>query len=269
MNPTPTSIRVACHVRKASLVAPVDSTLRSLDRLEDEGVIDEFTVSAWPGEVRLTDDPPHGDVVETFEEFDAWAEQWNVSIRPPFTVETRTSQITGESRDVLITPVQCLAIYVNGVLVEVFPHSSDRRGEGETYTILDALSLLEEREIQAFGAGRTSEPTSGRTSEPTSGRTSEPTSGRTSEPTPGRASEPTSGRRPTADVDAADADRCPACGTRFVTGQGVYACPDCDWTGIATGPGQYRAIPVDERPDHSRPSPRTGNEDSPTSGGRR
>lgn len=245
MNPTPTSIRVACHVRKASIVAPVDSTLRTLDRLEDEGVIDEFTVSAWPGEVRLTDDPPHGDVVEAFEEFDAWAEQWNVSIRPPFTVETRTSQITGESRDVVITPVQCLAIYVNGVLVEVFPHSSDRRGEGETYTISDALSLLEERDIQAFGAGRASETTSG------------------------RAAETTSGRHPPADVDAADADMCPTCGTRFVTGQGLYACPDCDWTGIATGPGQYRAIAAGERRDRTRLSPSTGSEDSPTSGGRR
>lgn len=147
-------VRVACYVRKSSLVAPVDSTLRTLDRLESEGVIDELTVGAWPAEVRLDDAGPHRDVVDLFEEFDAWADQWGVSIRPPFAVETRTSALIGESREILITPVQCLAVYVRGVLVEVFPHSTDRSGDVRTYTVQDALTLLEENDIQAVGAGR-------------------------------------------------------------------------------------------------------------------
>lgn len=190
-------IHVACYVRKSSIVAPVDSSLRTLERLEAENVLDEFTVGAWPAEVRLDDPRPHGEVVDLFEAFDAWAEQWNVSIRPPFSVETRRSEIIGETRDVLITPIQCLAIYVNGVLVEVFPHSTARTDGGETYTVADALTLLEEREIQAFGSGQ------------------------------GPA---TASRRDHAAVEAPDAaDRCPACGAEFITGQGMYACPDCDW----------------------------------------
>jgi len=62
---------------------------------------------------------------------------------------------------VLVTPVQCLAIYVNGVLKEVFPH---------------------------------------------------------------------------------DPDACPACEARLVTGQGVYACRNCEWVGTATGTDQYRPL---------------------------
>lgn len=239
MNTASTSIRVKSYVRKPSLVAPVDSTLRTLDHLEDDGVIDEFDVNAWPGEVRMGAGPPHGDVEAIFEEFDAWAEQWNLSIRPPFSVETRSSEITGETRQVLITPVQCLAIYVNGVLGEVFPHSTDPTGGGETYTVGDALTLLEERDIRAVGSG----------------------------PNPDTAG----GGRPPAVETTDDPDGCPACGTQFVTGQGVYACPDCDWTGIATGPGQYRSIGSRDhhlRSSSSASSPRTGNENSPRPGGR-
>lgn len=238
MNTASTSIRVESYVRKASLVAPVDSTLRTLDHLEDDGVIDEFEVNAWPGEVRMGAGPPHGDVVDVFEEFDAWADQWNVSIRPPFAVETRSSEITGETREVLITPVQCLAIYVNGVLGEVFPHSTEPTGGGETYTVGDALTLLEERDIRSVGSGQSPDTAIG--------------------------------RRPPAVEATDDADGCPACGTQFVTGQGVYACPDCHWTGIATGPRQYRSIRShDHQPGSSSSgsSPRTGNENSPRPGG--
>lgn len=145
------TIRVACFVRTSSLVAPVDSTLRTLERLEADGVIDELTVSAWPAEVRLDDPAPHSEVADLFEQFDAWAEQWNVSICPPFAVETRVSEITDETRTVLITPVQCLAVYVNDVLLEVFPHSTDSTRDADTYTIREALGLLEEHDIRAVG----------------------------------------------------------------------------------------------------------------------
>lgn len=150
-------VRVACHVRTSSLVAPVDTTLRTLDGLETDGDIDEFAVGAWPAEVCLDEDAaPHGDVVARFEEFDAWAARWGVSIRPPFAVETRTSEITGESRDVLVTPVQCLAVYVDGTLAEVFPHSARADGGGEIYTVRDALALLRENDVEAFVGARRS-----------------------------------------------------------------------------------------------------------------
>lgn len=147
-------VRVACYVRDLSPVAPVDSTLRSLESLESEGGVDEFAVEAWPAEVRVGDRTPDSEVLDRFREFDAWANQWDVSLRPSFAVETRTSQITGDSLELLITPVQCLALYVDGALAEVFPHSADRAGDGEIYTVADALTLLEDHEIQAVGAGQ-------------------------------------------------------------------------------------------------------------------
>lgn len=163
-----------------------------------------------------------------FEEFDAWAAQWNVGIRPPFAVDTRTSAITGEIREGLRTPVQCLAIYVNGVLMEVFPHTADRTGDGATYTVRDALTLLKDHDSRAFGAGQAP-------ATPPSQRTA------TSQP-------------------AGDPDSCPACETQLVTGQGVYACPDCAWTAIATGPGQYR--PISAHPVHKQAASHSSDEES-------
>lgn len=145
-------ISVVCYARKSSLVAPVDATLQTLTRLEADGALDDLTIGGWPAEIRLGDTSPHSDVVALFEAFDAWADQRNVSIRPPFAVETRTSAITGQTRDVLITPVQCLAISVNGVLSEVFPHTT--APTGETYTVTDALTLLEEDAVEGSGAAQ-------------------------------------------------------------------------------------------------------------------
>lgn len=233
MTPTP-HIHVACYVRHASLVAPLDSTIRTLTRFETEGVIDDVTVSAWPAEVQLGDAPPHSDVVTLFEEFDAWADQWGVSIRPPFAVETRRSEFTGTTREMVRTPVQCLAIYVNGVLVEVFPHTADRTDDGATYTVRDALALLETHDIQAFGAGQAP------------------------------ATPPS--QRPAAPEPAGDADSCPACESQLVTGQGVYTCPDCAWVGIATGPGQYR--PATPHPVHKQAASSPSTEASPAPTGR-
>lgn len=150
MTPAP-HIRLACYVRQEPLVAPIDDTLRTLERFESDGLIDEFTVDSWPAEVRLGHDALDSDVVALFEEFDAWATQWHVSIRPPFSVETHRSEFTGETCEVLHTPFQCLAIYVNDVLAEVFPHTADRTGDGETYTVREALDLLESHDIRAFG----------------------------------------------------------------------------------------------------------------------
>lgn len=157
MDTTDTTISVACYARMASFTAPVDSSLRTLERLESEGVIDELEIHAWPAEVRIARETPHSDAVDRFREFDAWAEQWGVSIRPPFAVEIRDSSITGRTREVLITPVQCLAVHVDGTLEEVFPHSTGRADDAETYTVRDAIALLEARAGRAFGTNRTTD----------------------------------------------------------------------------------------------------------------
>lgn len=66
----------------------------------------------------------------------------------------------------------------------------------------------------------------------------------------------------TGEVPAADrpaAAGCPRCGSSLVTGQGLYACTECGWAGIATGPGRYsrhetddgRAVESADEPQHT------------------
>lgn len=153
--PADPQIDVACHARMASFGAPVDSTLRTLERLDADGVIDELTIDAWRGEVRLGDEPSDSDTFARFEEFAAWADRWDVSIQPPFSVETRHSEITGDTREVLVTPVQCLAVSVDGALAEVFPHTACREDGGKTYTVQDVLALLEAQAHETFAVTRT------------------------------------------------------------------------------------------------------------------
>lgn len=118
--PVDPRICVECHARMASFAAPVDTTLRTLEGLDADGVIDGLTVDAWRGEVRLGDESSDNDTAARFEEFAAWADQWDVSIRPPFSVETRHSELTGDTRKVLVTPVPFLAVYVDGALPIIF-----------------------------------------------------------------------------------------------------------------------------------------------------
>lgn len=202
--PTP-QIRVDCYLRAASLAGPMDETLTTIEGFAEDGTIDEWAVHTWPSEVVLSDATDHVDVVETYRTFEAWADQQDVRIDPPFTVETRTSQLTGGSRDVLVTPVLCLAISAGGSLQEVLPHRTDET----TYTVEDALGALARGEV-TVNAGLTPPLT-------------------------------------------IENDHCPWCEMPLDTGQGLYVCADCDWVGIATGPGTYRpyraGFPGDERSD--------------------
>lgn len=199
-------ICVDCYLRSASLAGPLDETLATVQGLVDDGTIDEVAVHTWPSTVVLSEETEHTDVVDTFRTFEAWAAQWNVSIEPPFGVESRTSRITGDEREVLVTPVLCLAVSVNGALREVFPHHAD----DTTYTVEDALTALAQ----------------------------------------GAVTVDTELTQPLTTPD----DHCPWCEVPLETGQGLYACPDCDWVGIATGPGEYRqyrpaSLPADASGD--------------------
>lgn len=110
----------------------------------------------------------------------------------------------------LLTSVQCLVDYVNDVLPEVFPHSTDPTGDGNTYTVRGALGLLEAHDIRAFGGEQA-------TATPPSQCTA-------------------------TDVGSLDPAMCPRSETQLVTGKGVYAYPDCNWAGTTTENGRYRHL---------------------------
>jgi hypothetical protein len=113
--------------------------INRLGRLRATGVIDEFEVRTWPDEVVLSTEADAGEAVETFEQFEAWAADRGLSVRPAFDVKT-VSSLVGRERELLTLPMMSLAVSVDGDLVGVFPCRDDER----TWTIGDCLDAYEE-----------------------------------------------------------------------------------------------------------------------------
>lgn len=134
---------VACHVRAPMLLEPIDAHVETLRACEAEGAIDHLLVRSWPDSVGLAEESPDREVLDRFERFDRWAERRGVTVRPPFEVRSHVSQVTGERRDRLVTPLICLAVYRDDELAAVFPHS----GDGETRTVAEAVAALRTGEL--------------------------------------------------------------------------------------------------------------------------
>lgn len=207
MSTQTTEITAVCHVRAPLLLEPVDSQIETLQACESEGSIDEHLLRSWPKEVRLNDDTPYQEALESFERFEAWADSQGVSVRPPFRKRSTTSQVTGKTKELLVMPLLCLEVYADDELVGVFPHT-DEAAE-ETYTTEEAIATLRTGELPTPLAG---EPE-----------------------TPAESS-----------VEAADRTTCPDCGGSMVDGQGLFACSDCGWVGAISETGGLVARGEDE-----------------------
>ncbi|MEY7849931.1 HTH domain-containing protein [Natrarchaeobius sp. A-rgal3] len=131
-------VTAVCYVRAPLLLEPVDRQIETLQACESEGTIDDLLLRSWPKEVTRSSETPHGEVLETFERFERWAKRRGVSVQPPFRERTSTSQITGKTTELLVTPLLCLEVYVDEQLVGVFPHSEDE----ETYTTDEVIAAL-------------------------------------------------------------------------------------------------------------------------------
>lgn len=146
--PSTSAIRVECYARASTVAAPVDDAIRDLERLERSGAIDALDVRVWPDKLAIDGPASSSEAREAFERFRAWARQWGVSICPPFEVRKRASEITGETTETLVTPVLFVAVYAEGALVAVYPHSTDER----TYRVADGIAELAGGEIAALGS---------------------------------------------------------------------------------------------------------------------
>ena len=131
-------LTVQVYVRPELLLEPVDSKIETLQTLEAEGDVDGLMLHYWPSKVELSADPPHSEAIDAYERFERWAEASGVEISPPFSVRTRSSEITGEERTVLSTPVVCLAVYEAGRLIGVYPHSDGDR----THSVGEAIAAV-------------------------------------------------------------------------------------------------------------------------------
>lgn len=145
MSDQTSEITAVCHVRAPLLLEPVDAQVETLQACEAEGAIDELLLRSWPKEVALSEESPHQEVLENYERFRRWAAERGVSVRPPFRERSTTSQVTGETRERLVTPLLCLELYADGDVVGVFPHTDE--ATDETYTTDDAIATLRTGEI--------------------------------------------------------------------------------------------------------------------------
>ncbi|WP_293029135.1 HTH domain-containing protein [Natronococcus sp.] len=218
MNAQTRTLTLVCHVRAPLLLEPVDSQVESLRACEEEGTIDELLVRSWPKEVRLSENSPYQEVLETYDRFEQWADQRNVSIRPPFRTRTTTSQVTDERREVLVTPLLCLECYVDDELVAVYPHST---GE-ETITAEDVIARIRCGEslvpVEPIGVGEGSDA---------------------------EADGLESGDGGAETLPSPRSEGCPDCDERLVDGQGLVTCPDCGWTGTIAENGGYAPASVE------------------------
>jgi hypothetical protein len=100
-------------------------------------VIDDISVTTWPDTVRLGD-ACDNHALDTYEQFQSWADDADVSLRPAFKYRERDTLVSSESEMVLVLPVRCLALYVDDTLAGVAPHSNGT----SVYTVEDALATL-------------------------------------------------------------------------------------------------------------------------------
>ncbi|WP_226482898.1 HTH domain-containing protein [Natrinema amylolyticum] len=138
-------ITAVCHVRAPLLLEPVDAQIETLQACESEGAIDDLLLRSWPKEVSLSAESPHQEVLENYERFAEWADERGVTVRPPFRERSTTSQVTGETRELLVTPLLCLELYADDELVGVFPHSDE--ATEDTYTTDEAIATLRTGEL--------------------------------------------------------------------------------------------------------------------------
>lgn len=189
------ALAIECYLRGTSLVEPVDATIETLRDHERSGLIDTFILETWPDEVVISGNREATTAEARYRRFQTWADQADASLDPAFSVDERTTLTDDDPRTVLTLPVCCLAVSVNDVLELVAPHKT----EDTTYGVEDVLE-----DLDALDQDDTERSESTETG-----------------PTPATSS------------DDDPPDRCPACDEPLVTGQGVYACRSCSWSGLS------------------------------------
>lgn len=139
MNVDYPQVTIDCYVRAQAAGIFVNDVIDTVRSYEEAGLLSECAVEFWPNEIRLLDDTAGTDVRAQYREFQAWADSEGVSLEPAFTRRKRTTLVSDDAESVLVLPVLCLAIRVNGELVRVAPHAT----ESGSYTVTDALADVE------------------------------------------------------------------------------------------------------------------------------
>lgn len=118
---------------------PRTTVIDRLSSLRTAGTLEDFSVTTWPDEIIVSERNQHSELLATIEEFEVWAADNGVSLRPPF--QTRTaSLLVGGSREVLRTPMMLASLSEGDDVVGVYPCTDGDR----TWTIPEFLDALED-----------------------------------------------------------------------------------------------------------------------------
>lgn len=120
-----------------------DAQRRVVERvraLETHGHLAEAPVDRWT-KIRTRNGDSRPETVETFREFEAWADSNGFSLEPAF--QRRTGRVLGTADvyGVVSFPVISLALYDDEDLLAVFPCSEE--DEDEHYRVGDCLDAFE------------------------------------------------------------------------------------------------------------------------------
>jgi hypothetical protein len=118
------------------------ATMRRLESLVDTGPVSSLDRHAWAHTLDANaDDQWCQEARSMYARFWSWAKKHDRTLEPAFGTRTVRSLVDDETHDVITFPVLCIAVYVDGELVEVAPTTDGT--SGETYTVPECLNDLE------------------------------------------------------------------------------------------------------------------------------
>jgi len=142
------SIRLELYVRTLSpsgARARQEAVLERLQRLEDEGHIDDFYVKVWGKQIDPTTRAAETDqgqfILNRIAEFKQWALAENTTLESFYQTHEQSSSITGEDHTKIVLPKLGLAEYHGSELAQVAPCTTG----DDVYSITDHLDELERR----------------------------------------------------------------------------------------------------------------------------
>jgi hypothetical protein len=120
-----------------------EAILDRLDRLDEQDVIEDYTVTVWGeriGPDSLAAETDTGQrTLNSVAEFESWADANGVSVERFYPVETVDSTLAGDRYTAISLPVMAMAEFVDGELCHVTPHEDDR-----VRTVADRLDTFED-----------------------------------------------------------------------------------------------------------------------------
>jgi len=135
-------LTIGLYVRADTpIVERRDAVIDRLKQLDRQDRIAGFRIHPWPRAISLDlmNEIEEDEIHEVVRSFETWAAQHDRHISPPFDIHPTHSAITGESDELLVLPVICIAAYDAGDLVGVAPSSDGK----SVRTVEDALNAIE------------------------------------------------------------------------------------------------------------------------------